>query len=78
MPPTHGPRAPAPPATAPHTANATPRSRPRKVAEMIESVAGSMAAAPMPSSNDSPMNSWPTDCDSEASSDPMANRVAPK
>ena len=76
-PPIHGPSAPAPPATDPHTANATPRSRPRKVADRIDSVAGSIIAAPMPSSSDSPMKSWTTDCDSEARSEPMPNKPAP-
>ncbi len=44
---------------------------------MIDSVAGSIIAAPTPSSSDSPMNSWTTFCDSEAISEPTANSVAP-
>ncbi len=77
MPPIHGPSAPAPPATDPQTAKATPRSRPWKVAEMIDSVAGSIIAAPMPSISDSPMKSCTTDCDSDAISEPTANSDAP-
>ncbi len=77
MPPTYGPSAPAPPATAPHTANAMPRSRPRNVAEMIDSVAGSIMAAPMPSRNDSPAKSCSGDCDTDAMNEPTANSVAP-
>ena len=42
---------------------------------MIDSVAGSITAAPMPSSTDSPMNSCTTDCDSDAISEPTANSV---
>ena len=76
-PPTYGPSAPAPPAIAPHTANATPRSRPWKVAEMIDNVAGSMAAAPRPSSSDSPRKSCVAECDMEANSEPRPKRVAP-
>ena len=73
----NGPSAPAPPATEPHTANATPRSRPWKVAERIDSVAGSIIAAPIPSISDSPMKSCTTDCESDAISEPTANSVAP-
>src|SRR5689334_8210452 len=77
MPPMNGPNAPAPPAMAPHTANATPRSRPRNVADRIDNVAGSIIAAPTPSISDSPTKSWTTDCDSDAMSEPTANSDAP-
>ena len=43
----------------------------------MASVAGSIAAAPMPSSTDSPMKSCTTDWDSDAISEPTANRPAP-
>ena len=47
-PPRRGPRAAVPPIVEPHTANAIPRSRPRKVALSRDSEVGSIAAPPTP------------------------------
>lgn len=43
----------------------------------MDSVAGSIMAAPMPSSSDSPMNSCRTECDSSLIREPTANIAAP-
>ena len=73
-PPTTGPEAAATPAVAPHVANAVARSRPWKVVERIASVAGSISDAPMPSMIASPRIIMPTECETDASSEPDAEQ----
>ena len=76
-PPTTGPDAAATPAVAPHAANAVARSRPWNVVERIASVAGSISDAPMPSMIASPRIIMPTECETDASSDPTPKNAAP-
>ena len=76
-PPTMGPNATAVPATAPHAANAFARSAPWNVFDRIDSVAGIIIDAPMPSINASPTKRVGTEWEIEARSDPMPKTDAP-
>ena len=76
-PPTTGPNAAATPAVAPHAANAVARSRPLNVVDRIARVEGSISDAPMPSMIASPMISWVTDVEIDATSDPTPKSAAP-
>ncbi len=76
-PPSTGPSAAPTPMTEPHTANAVARSRPWNEIEIMEIVAGSSSAAPMPSITASPTNRVGTDHDSIASPEPTPNSNAP-
>src|SRR5581483_6063403 len=76
-PPTSGPRPAADPAIAPHAANAAARSRPWKLVDSSDSVAGSIIEAPMPSITASPRMRLPTFHERAASSEPVAKIPAP-
>ena len=76
-PPTNGPKATAAPAAAPQAANAFARSAPTNVVEMIDSVAGNINDAPIPSISASPTKSVGTDVEIDASPDPNAKISAP-
>ncbi len=69
-PPRIGPNATDAPATAPHAANALGRSAPVNVVERIDSVAGIIIDAPMPSISASPTNSVGTEVEIDARNDP--------
>lgn len=58
-PPSRGPTAAMPPMVDPQTAKAMPRSRPRKVALMIERVVGRIIAPPTPCTRHDAMSSPP-------------------
>jgi hypothetical protein len=76
-PPTTGPSAAPAPTVAPHAANAVARSRPWNVVEMIDSVAGSISDAPMPSISASPTMRLGMFHDSAASNEPVPKSAAP-
>ena len=76
-PPTIGPNATDAPATAPHAANAFGRSAPVNVVDRIDSVAGIIIDAPMPSISASPTKSVGTDVEIDARNDPTPKIVAP-
>ncbi len=65
-----------PPIVEPHTANAMPRSLPRKVALIKDSVVGNTIAPPTPCSNREPISSSP-DGASAASTEAAANTPTP-
>ena len=76
-PPTSGPNATDAPATVPHAANAIARSGPSNVVDRIDSVAGIISDAPMPSMIASPSTSIGTECETDASSEPTPKIAAP-
>ena len=76
QPPSSGPTAAMPPMVEPHTANAMPRSRPRKVALMIESVVGRIIAPPTPCASRARMRMPPSGA-LAASTEDAANTITP-
>ena len=75
-PPRSGPTAAMPPIVEPHTANAMPRSRPRKVALITERVVGRIMAPPTPCTRRARMSSSPVGA-SAASTDEPAKTTTP-